>query len=366
MADNHLKKLTLKNFSVFKSATFNFASGINIIIGENGTGKTHLLKLLYSMLKPFDATQSLPEETPVEMKARFNAKLLAVFRPDDRQPGRLVTNARGVHGANARLEYNRNLFVDFDITSDGKLRPLRRSFKVTPSSLFVPPREALAMYEGFTSAYEKRELSFDETYYDFCKALSASPLKGEAKKKVEDLLKELESLIGGKLKKRGGRFYLEQEGHDDVEAHMLAEGLRKVGSLYRLIGNGGLAPDSILFMDELEAGLNPRLISRLVRILHVLAGRNIQIFIATHDFLLSQELSLAAEYRTKPEVSIRFFALSRDEEGGVTPQSGDTLADLIDNPILEEFAAHYDREQDLFRRLPAGAGQGKGNGKKAH
>ena len=199
MEDNFIRKLTLKNFSVFRAAQFEFVSGINVLIGENGTGKSHVLKLLYSMLKPFDATQSLPNEHPQEMKSRFNNKLLGVFRPEDRQPGCLIAHANGKHVASARLDYNGHLHVEFDITVDGKLRPLRRSLKVTPTPTFIPPREVLAMYEGFVSAYEDRELSFDETYNDLCKSLSASPLKGEAKSKIRQLLASLEEILGGKL-----------------------------------------------------------------------------------------------------------------------------------------------------------------------
>jgi ABC-type uncharacterized transport system ATPase subunit len=40
--------LHLSNFTVFKDATFNFVPGINAFIGENGAGKTHLMKALYA------------------------------------------------------------------------------------------------------------------------------------------------------------------------------------------------------------------------------------------------------------------------------------------------------------------------------
>jgi hypothetical protein len=66
---------------------------------------------------------------------------------------------------------------------------------------------------------------------------------------------------------------------------------------------------------------------------------------------LTDELSVAAEYKSDPEVPIRFFTLSREGEGPVTLQSGDTLADLQNNPILDEFAAHYERERQEAVRL---------------
>ena len=40
-----LKTLEVKNFTAFPEAQLDFAEGLNVIIGENGTGKTHLLKL---------------------------------------------------------------------------------------------------------------------------------------------------------------------------------------------------------------------------------------------------------------------------------------------------------------------------------
>ena len=40
------KKLELENFTVFEKASFEWVDGINVFVGENGTGKTHLLKLL--------------------------------------------------------------------------------------------------------------------------------------------------------------------------------------------------------------------------------------------------------------------------------------------------------------------------------
>ena len=44
-----LTRLILKNFTVFDEADFQFASGINVIVGENGAGKSHALKAAYSV-----------------------------------------------------------------------------------------------------------------------------------------------------------------------------------------------------------------------------------------------------------------------------------------------------------------------------
>jgi predicted ATP-dependent endonuclease of OLD family len=45
-----LKQMTLKNVTVFPDADLQFASGLNVIVGENGCGKTHLLKVAYALI----------------------------------------------------------------------------------------------------------------------------------------------------------------------------------------------------------------------------------------------------------------------------------------------------------------------------
>ena len=43
-----IKCIGLKNFTVFEDFQLEVSSGINVFVGENGTGKTHLLKALYA------------------------------------------------------------------------------------------------------------------------------------------------------------------------------------------------------------------------------------------------------------------------------------------------------------------------------
>ena len=45
-----LQSLSLRDFTVFKRADLTFAPGLNVIVGANGTGKTHLLKLPYAVM----------------------------------------------------------------------------------------------------------------------------------------------------------------------------------------------------------------------------------------------------------------------------------------------------------------------------
>ena len=44
-----LSSLQVKNLTVFADADFQFAEGLNVIVGENGAGKTHILKAAYTV-----------------------------------------------------------------------------------------------------------------------------------------------------------------------------------------------------------------------------------------------------------------------------------------------------------------------------
>ncbi|MDR1586084.1 MAG: AAA family ATPase, partial [Treponema sp.] len=76
-----LTKIELENITVFDSFSINLTKGINVFIGENGTGKTHLLKLLYSACQA-----ALVRKTGIG----FDIKIAKTFRPDDLSLHRIV------------------------------------------------------------------------------------------------------------------------------------------------------------------------------------------------------------------------------------------------------------------------------------
>jgi len=130
---------------------------------------------------------------------------------------------------------------------------------------------------------------------------------------------------------------------------LLADGYRKFGMLWYLLRNGSISKNSVLFWDEPETSLNPKLIRELVNILQQLAAIGVQIFIATHDYLLSYELSLLNQYPSHNQPDIKFFSLHKpSRNAGVVVESAKTLAEIAHNPILEAYTAHYDHEADLF------------------
>ncbi|KQB52891.1 hypothetical protein AQS70_12665 [Pseudomonas endophytica] len=93
-----LKQLDIKEFTVFEEANLRFGKQLNVIVGENGAGKTHLLKLAYSGLATCWEEGSKPHlasSTPTKtiLQKSLADKLLGVFRPETL--GRLVRRKPG-------------------------------------------------------------------------------------------------------------------------------------------------------------------------------------------------------------------------------------------------------------------------------
>lgn len=331
-----LRLLQVKEFSAFNAAEFELVDGLNVFIGGNGTGKTHVLKLIYTILK------SVGRDTTLQ------SKLANVFKPDDDKIGRLVRRQHGLNKATVSLHGVGPSRISFSLNTTGNLTgPRIHAWGETAPAVFLPSREILAMYEGFVSAYRLRELSFDETYYDACIALNANPIKGPRKPAAEEILTKLRTALGGHVTLGGERFYVKFKGDPArMEAHLVAEGLRKIASLERLLMNGSLMENGYLFWDEPEANLNPVLTVIIADVLRGLASAGIQIFITTHDFLLARRLSVSAMLPDSP--ATRFFNLYRSGAGqAVAVEHADTLSGLTSNSIEEQFAKHYDFEMDV-------------------
>ena len=348
----HFSRLQLTNFTVFEDATFDFCPGINVLIGANGTGKSHVLKAAYAVQNCCDAfsrsfngpVKSGEDRSLNEILPSVGVHLEEVFHATASQ---LVREAKLIPLDNpARNGFSQN-GMSFFLTTINETA----SFRIGISDLgmdeapcvFIPSREFLAAYEGYIAAYTKRESAFDRTYFDLCVQLSASRLRGAAAEWGKLISEKVESELPGRVELKDGRFYIGVH-----QAQVVAEGHRKLATLAHLLRNGGIDAGTTLYWDEPEAGLNPRLVKLVADVLFLLADNGVQVVIATHDYLLTHELSVAVEYQAT-KTPVRFFCLTRDTQTApVSIQMGETLTDLDHNPILEEFAALYDRELSLF------------------
>ena len=84
-----ITRLVLKNFTAFSDLSIDFSPRVNVIIGENGTGKTHLLKAAYALCAGGPVFKNKPDTGKNELEAALTAKLLRLFMPLDDKLGKI-------------------------------------------------------------------------------------------------------------------------------------------------------------------------------------------------------------------------------------------------------------------------------------
>jgi len=336
-----ITKLKLENFTVFHDLDLEFSQGINVFIGENGTGKTHVMKVLYSACK---AAQK--EKTAMD----FATKIVRVFRPDGLSFFRLAKRGSEGHEVHVIVQSDHSeLSLTFAPPKETPhitgMEKWEKEFSPLTST-YIPAKEILSNAKNLIHAMinPSNELEFDDTYLDIIAAASVGLGKGLESDERDRYLRILQEIAQGHVKIENEKFYLMSAEMEKLEFHLVAEGLRKIALLWQLIKNGTLKSGSFLFWDEPEANLNPKHIPALVDILYHLQQSGIQIFLATHDYVLAKYL----EIRRPAQGAARFHSLYKVEKKkpGTTDgqqrtntvierESGDTFKELKHNDIAD-------------------------------
>lgn len=347
-----LKRLELDNLTLFPQARLDFAPGLNVIVGENGTGKSHLLKVAYSVIaNAYEQGNepSVADPTKALLQKGIADKLIKVFRPESL--GRLASRRQGGQTCKVSVAFEQaTLDTAFSFSTrsqtEVKIDGLPGVWQ-EKAPVFMPTRELLSQYHWLLPLYENRHVDIEEHHIDLCKLLGAPAVKGPREKMVAELVAPLEKAMGGNVVlDKNGRFYLRIPGQGNLEMPLVAEGLRKLAMLARLITTGSLLDKGYLFWDEPEANLNPKLIKLVARAAFALGQQGIQVVIATHSLFLLKELELLGRDAEGVENQQRYFALVKGPEG-VQVEQGSRLDDLQTLVLLDEELAQSDRYMEL-------------------
>lgn len=240
-----LKTLHLQNFTVFPNARLEFSPGLNVLIGENGAGKSHLLKLGHSLLNSLGSPGNRRPAKTVAERA-IAQELVGVFGAESL--GRLVSRTQGDTRAGIEVTWSEDgaISLYFSGRSSERVHIDRANYPPLPSSvLFLPPGEILSVFAGFQGAIEKRELAFDATYLSLTMALNNAPLKGKLLQETFGIIREIEAILGAKIVKRENRFFFVSKSRGELEAHLASIGERKLGMLAYLLMNGEIRKDTL-------------------------------------------------------------------------------------------------------------------------
>ena len=319
-----LTKVKLQQFTAFHDLTVEFSPGINAFIGANGTGKTHLLKVCYAACDVSKTGDDLL------------STLMRTFLPSGHHSFRLVK--QGLEsGAEAAIEVysgervwsKSSIMKGFSYLlihglrqTPGQARQLRAP--TSQPKICWPTRRAFCPYMRLGRSTLRKCIG------TFLLRAYLPALREPIDGTHEKMLKSLENVIGGKVTVKGEEFFLSNE-QGDLEFTLLAEGWRKLGLLWLLIRNGTLRDGSVLFWDEPEANLNPKMFRVVIEALLELQRAGVQVFFATHDYVILKELDL----QMTEEDAVAFHALYRDEDGEIACRSTGQYLDIHPNAIDE-------------------------------
>ena len=328
--------LKIENLTVFKEMQIIFCNGINILIGENGTGKTHLLKILYGITtagtsekndeQAKDVAANIFRAYPNELLNSDTVEIydaknglvrgMCVILYDDISISYCIVQAS---------EFYINVIIPFD--DNGRELGDERSKNI----IFIPAKEMLT-HSRLEKDYIERDLPFDTTLIDILNKAGVSTVR-KIPDEMRVVLDEIEDVIGGKVIYKNDRYYIEKQNNLSVEFSVEAEGFKKLGLIYRLIETGYLKKGSILIWDEPESNLNPKLIPKLVDILLTLEKCGVQMFFATHDYIFTKYI----EVKRSKENQAMFHSLYLDDNKGVLVESNIRFADLKKNAISDAY-----------------------------
>ena len=350
-----IQSVTIENFTCFENVHLDFSTGINLFIGENGTGKTHVLKALYAILRknPSFGSVELTSEKNGNKAAEYGLATVLNFQEVFKDAD-CSRDSSGKYTIDIRFENNEVVNFEFNAIKNvfnGKFSPPDNpEFLPNLKPLFIPSTEMLSWFKGFVPAYEQRENGFDATFYDLGKALSLLPLRDNVIPNKKEMLELIEETTNILVTQVNGEFYVSVKEKDSkaFNSSRVASGINKLAQMIYLIRNGSLTKETILFWDEPEVNLNPKYIRLVADFLMALAKAGVQIFVATHDYLLAHYLSTKADYREVTDAPpMKFFAFTK-REGGTEVEDADSLAGIQNNTLLDEYAGLYDMEGQLF------------------
>lgn len=348
MRATHLASLSLQEFMAFKKVKLEFAPGLNLIVGENGTGKSTILKLGYALVS---SLAKLGAEDPKRNESILAERLTAVLKPD-RLPNLTRRGATKAARVTATMTGAAGVL---DLTLVARAKSVRLHNQPSGweglKATYLGPHELLTAYPGYLSLTDQYRLPFDGTWRETISQLGLPLVAPRREAAARRLAAPLEKEMGGAVVLEGDHFYLELPS-GRMEMHLVAEGMRKLGMVARLVANGSLLGPACLFWDEPETNLNPKQIKLIARTMLHLCRQHVQIVAATHSLFLMRELDVLLRTSEFKDVPRRFFGLHRSGDD-VRAQQGEAIEDADEITSLQEELSQSDR----YMAVEDGAGR---------
>lgn len=288
-----IQQFDFRHFGPLDQVSAQNLGKINLIIGANSSGKTFLLKALYSIIRAQEGVGRGNERK--DFTEVLSDKLYWTYQA---RLGDLVSKGKDRRlKASVTMDDNCSVAFEFGQDTNKKVTPLHNNLPTRDAnSIFLPPKEVLSLGKVILkSRMQDREFGYDDTYLDLVVALQKQGQKGRNYAAFKNSRKQLENMFEGRIEyDEKSENWIYKKGNSKFSIHVTAEGVKKIGILDTLLGNRTLSPQSVVFIDEPESALHPTAISQLIDIVRILAENGIQFFIASHSYFVIKKLFLIA------------------------------------------------------------------------
>jgi len=299
-----IKRVEIKDFRVFKgNFAIDLSPGVNVFIGDNGTGKTTLIKAMYENVKTVEYHRGLPIS-----------------------PGKMIFE---IGESNFKLD---NVCTVLDVSEN-------------LHGIYIPEKDILEHARGLLPFIERKQTGFSFIYKDVLIAAQDVPTQ-EQTETQKSIGEQITDIVGGTVEwdHGDGSFYTIKTDGSRIPFANEASAYKKLGFLGLLVSCGRLEPGCVLFWDEPENSLNPELIPMLIEILLKLALHGVQIFIATHNYDIVRYLDV----RRNKNIPVLFHNMIKTSSGSMTCTTSPEYHTLPDN--------HLEKAgENLFKAVAADA-----------
>ena len=336
-----IEKIRIKNLTVFENLEINTNYPINVFIGENGVGKTQLLKFIYTTFPFFEKDPR--DGRYKEPVSRFGT-LLGLQRNEELQGSKVEVFCNSIPS----VQYTLSTVEELRESENKKfnLQNTQELLKVRKNLVFIPSNDMLTYASGLLSMKEKYgdRMPFDINYLDIVKKALAWTVT-EIPEIAKSIIPILEEQIDGKVIVVDERFFIEKFNGKKIPFNHEAEGLKKIGLLWQLLMNESITKETILLWDEPEANLNPNQASIIADTLLELSRSGVQVFLSTHSYFLAKYFDILE----KEKEEVVFHSMYRENDKKDSPvvcETSDTFSMLTRNDIIDEKIRIYEIETE--------------------
>ena len=305
-----VQRVNIQNFTVFSDFVIELCKGVNLIIGENGVGKTHLLKMIYHLIQSRQRYGNQTSHMSERMYVNENIPTHSIASLFDIDDGYAMNNLSSATSSMTLFEGIGSIHAQV---------------------VYIPAKEMLSHAKGLVSMKKKygENMPFDETLLDIIEKAQAWKLS-QVPPFAENIIPALERIIDGVVEvKDDGSFWVNKTDGRVIPFSMEAEGYKQFGMLWQLIMNESVSPNTIVLWDEPESSINPKNIPVLVETMLALHRHDVQIIAATHNYNFLRYFDIS---RTKSD-NIRFFSLYKGENAHTCVAQSDNFNALFPNSV---------------------------------